>query len=349
VDGTERDRSGRGRRGGGLPRTNALRSDVKDPLAPLCDIVREAAARLRIPRGAPLVLAVSGGPDSMAMLIAGARLAPEMGWDLTVAHLDHALRAESADDARFVADAAAALGLSCQTRRTDVAALAAGNGEGLEEAGRKARYALFEEVAESIGPGALVLTAHTADDQVETILLHLARGSGLAGLRGIAERRGKLVRPLLRARRTELRQALDAAGIAYRDDPTNADRTFARNRARADLVPALERLHAGAIPSVTRLVRLLADDDDLLEAMAASALASRRRPDGRVDWSDPPPRALARRALRQAVGEPAPSVERIDALDAAARGSRGGTTVELGGGRTATVRRHAITFASRAE
>ncbi len=349
MDGTERDGSRRGRRGGRLPATNVSRSDVEDRLAPVCDVVREAAARLRIPRGAPLVLAVSGGPDSMAMLHAVASLAPEMGWDLTVAHLDHALRAESADDARFVADAASALGLPSRARRTDVAALAASNREGLEEAGRRARYAFFTDVAARLARGALVLTAHTADDQVETILLHLARGSGLAGLRGIAERRGSLVRPLLRARRAELRGALDAAGIAYRDDPTNSDEVFARNRARSELVPALERLHAGAIPSVMRLARLLAADDELLETLAATALASRRRPDGRVDWSDPPPQALARRALRQAAGEPAPTAERIEALDAAARASRGGTTVELGGGRTATVRRHTITLASRVE
>jgi len=321
----------------------------EDPLAGVGDLLREATTRLRVSDGVPLILAVSGGADSMAMLQATATVALDTGWRLTVAHLDHALRPDSADDARFVADAAAALGLLYRVRRTDVAALAASRGEGFEAAGRRARYDFFDEVADEVGPGALILTAHTADDQVETILLHLARGSGLAGLRGIAERRGRLVRPLLRARRADLRKALDDAGIEYRDDPTNADVSFARNRARAELVPALERLHTGAIPSVARLARLIAEDDDLLETLASAALASRRRPDGLVDWSDPPAPALARRALRQAAGDPAPTAERIEALDAAARGTRGGVTIELGAGRIATVRRRRISFAQLTE
>jgi tRNA(Ile)-lysidine synthase len=320
-----------------------------DLVAGVGEALRQATARLRVPDGVPVVLAVSGGADSIAMLHAAAALAWETGWRLTVAHLDHALRADSADDARFVADAAEGLGLPCQLRRTDVAALAASSGDGLEEAGRRARYAFFDAVADGLGTGALILTAHTADDQVETILLHLARGSGRAGLRGIAERRGRLIRPLLQARRADLRQALDAAGIAYRNDPSNADETFARNRARADLVPALERLHAGAIPSVSRLARLLAADDDLLDAIASAALARRRRPDGLVDWSDPPAPALARRVLRLAAGDPAPAAARIDALDAAARGTRGGVKIELGAGRTATIRRRRISFGTEPE
>jgi tRNA(Ile)-lysidine synthase len=335
--------------GPAAPKSPAADPIAKDPLAPIRDALSNASARLHVADGVPLVLAVSGGPDSIAMLHAAAALVRERGWQLTVAHLDHALRPDSAEDARFVADAADALGLPCRLRRTDVTVLAASSGDGLEEAGRRARYAFFDAVADGLGKGALILTAHTADDQVETLLLHLARGSGLAGLRGIAERRGRLVRPLLEARRADLRQALDAAGIVYRNDPSNADETFARNRARADLVPALERLHAGAIPSVSRLARLLADDDDLLDAIASAALADRRRPDGLVDWSDPPAPALARRVLRLAAGDPAPAAERIDALDAAARGTRGGVTIELGAGRTATIRRRRISFGTEPE
>jgi tRNA(Ile)-lysidine synthase len=349
VSTTGRRRRERRQRAIGANPPVAASSLTPDPLAGVRDVVREASARLRIADGVPLVLAVSGGPDSMAMLHAAAALAWETGWRLTVAHLDHALRPDSADDARFVADAAKGLGLPCQLRRTDVAALAASSGDGLEEAGRRARYAFFDAVADGLGTRALILTAHTADDQVETVLLHLARGSGLAGLRGIAERRGRLIRPLLQARRADLRQALDAAGIVYGNDPSNADETFARNRARADLVPALERLHAGAIPSVSRLARLLADDDDLLDSIASAALADRRRPDGLVDWSDPPAPALARRVLRLAAGDPAPAAERIDALDAAARGTRGGVKIELGAGRTATIRRRRISFGTEPE
>ncbi|MGZ6372852.1 MAG: tRNA lysidine(34) synthetase TilS [Candidatus Limnocylindria bacterium] len=296
-----------------------------------------ACRRLGVRDGIGIVLTVSGGPDSMAFLHLAHAAAPGHGWTLVVAHLDHGLRPESADDARFVADAAAALGLEAHLRRTDVAALAAERGEGIEEAGRQARYAFFDAVAESIGPDTLVMTAHTADDQAETVLLHLARGTGLAGLAGIAPRRGRIVRPLLDQRRAVLRRALDEAGIAYRLDPSNADPRFRRNRARAGLVPALEALHDGAVEALAALAARAADEDRALDAIAATELASRRSADGSIGWQPPPARAIGRRLLRLAAGPPAPSAERIEALVDALAARRGGRTIELGGGRRALV------------
>ncbi|HET8587713.1 MAG TPA: tRNA lysidine(34) synthetase TilS, partial [Candidatus Limnocylindria bacterium] len=184
---------------------------------------------MSIPDGVTIVLAVSGGPDSMALLHGAARLAPERLWHLVVAHLDHGLRSDSADDASFVAAAAAVLGLPCQVRRVEVAAMAADRRCSLEEAGRSARYEFLQELAGSDG---LVATAHTADDSAETILLNLVRGSGLAGAVGIPGRRGSVVRPLLHARRRELRTALAAAGITYLTDLSNEDPAFSRNRIR---------------------------------------------------------------------------------------------------------------------
>ncbi|MEX1277465.1 MAG: tRNA lysidine(34) synthetase TilS, partial [Chloroflexota bacterium] len=134
--------------------------------------MEDGAARTDIPDGASLVLAVSGGPDSTALLHAAAALAPARDWQLVVAHLDHGLRPESGDDARFVTDAADALGLPWRLRRTDVAAQAKQDGSGVEEAGRLARYAFLDEVADSLGPKSLVVTAHTANDQAETVLLN---------------------------------------------------------------------------------------------------------------------------------------------------------------------------------
>lgn len=292
--------------------------------------------------GATVVLAVSGGPDSIALLHLALRAARSTGWRLTVAHLDHGLRADSGADAAFVADAAAALGLTAEVRRTDVAALAVERGDGIEEAGRVARYALLDALVAAAPAGAVAMTGHTLDDQAETVLLHLARGTGLAGLSGIAERRGAVVRPLLRMRRAALRAALDAAGIAYRLDATNADARFSRNRARADLVPLLESLHPGATEAIGRAARLAAADDVALGAVAATALAARRTADGWLTWTDPPPRAIGARILRQAIGAPAPAAERIEALLAAAASGRGGRTVELGDGRRALVRRHRV-------
>jgi tRNA(Ile)-lysidine synthase len=140
-----------------------------------------------------------------------------------------------------------------------------------------------------------------------------------------------------------LRSALDAAGIAYLTDPTNADLAHARNRVRADLLPALERLNPAAVEALTRFGRLAADDDDLLDALAAAELALRRDPtDASIDWHKPPARALGRRALRLAIGDPAPSAERIEALLDAAEGPRGGVTIELSAGRRASVRERRI-------
>jgi tRNA(Ile)-lysidine synthase len=301
--------------------------------------VADGAARLKIPDGAPIVLAVSGGPDSTALLHGAAGLAPQRGWQLTVAHLDHALRTTSADEAAAVAAAAAELGLAAEVRRVDVAALAAAEHRSLEDAGRQARYRFLEEVAVARDPGALIATAHTADDAAETILLRLARGSGVRGLRGIPERRGRIVRPLLRARKATLRSALDEAGIAYATDPSNVDLAHSRNRVRADLLPALERLNPAAVEALTRFGRLAADDDDLLDALAAAELAQRRNAeDGSIDWHRPPARALGRRVLRLAIGDPAPAAERLEALLDAAEGPRGGLTIQLGGGREASVR-----------
>jgi tRNA(Ile)-lysidine synthase len=265
------------------------------------------------------------------------------GWRLTVAHLDHGLRPSSAEEARQVSEVAAAMGLPSEVRRVDVAALAAAEHRSVEDAGRQARYRFLDEVAESLGPDALIATAHTADDAAETVLLRLARGAGLRGLGGIPARRGRIVRPLLDERRATLRRALDEAGIPYSLDPTNEDpRHAARNRVRAELLPALERLNPAAVEALVRFGRLAADDDELLDALAVAELTRRHQADGTLDWHDPPPRALGRRVLRLALGGTAPAAERVEAVLDAAEGPRGGLTIELGAGRRASVRAHQI-------
>ena len=316
---------------------------LDDPVGFLADAVARGADRLRLPEGVPIVLAVSGGPDSTAMMHGAARLAAARGWRLTVAHLDHGLRDGSVREAAALASAAAVLGLAFESERADIRALARAEHRSLEDAGRQARYRFLEAVAARLADDALVATAHTADDAAETILLRLARGTGLRGLRGIPERRGRVVRPLLRERRAPLRAALDAARIAYAIDPSNADAEHAdRNRVRAELLPALERLNPAAVEALTRFGRLAADDDDLLDAMAAAELSRRRRRDGTIDWRDAPARALGRRVLRLAAGEPSPAAERIEALLDAAEGPRGGLVIELGGRRSASVRERTI-------
>jgi tRNA(Ile)-lysidine synthase len=319
---------------GGSNPPSATNSNPRDDLAAA---LGTGARSLKIPEDAHIVLAVSGGADSMALLHGAARLVETEArhWRLAVAHLDHGLRPDSADDASFVAEAAAALRLPFEARRTDVAALANAEGRSIEDAGREARYRFLEEVAPE---GALIATAHTADDAAETVLLNLLRGSGLAGASGIPARRGRVVRPLIGERRATLRALLDGDGIAYRDDPSNDDPAYLRNRVRGELLPMLEELRPGAVERIGRFARLAGDDDALLDELAAAELKARQSADGDIDWHDPPARALGRRVLRLAVGDPAPSAERLEALLDAAQGERGGVTIELGAGRAASVR-----------
>ena len=312
------------------------------PLDALAAAVVRGARSLGVPDDAQLILAVSGGPDSMALLHGAAHACrtEAVAWHLTVAHLDHALRPASADDATFVNDAAADLGLRSEARRVDVARLAAAEGRSVEDAGREARYRFLARLA---GDDAWIATAHTADDATETVLLNLLRGSGLAGARGMPARRGRIVRPLLDQRRATLRQLLDGAGITYRVDPSNDEARYLRNRVRAELLPLLEELRPGAVDRIGQFARLAADDDALLDEVAAAELDRRRAADGSIDWRDPPPAALGRRVLRLAIGDPAASAERVEALLEAATGPRGGLTIELGGGRRASVRQRRIT------
>jgi tRNA(Ile)-lysidine synthase len=314
-----------------------------DPVHALADAVARGADAVGVSGDASIMLAVSGGPDSMALLHGAAQLAREgaRGWRLTVAHLDHGLRPDSADDERFVRQAAVDLSVPFESRRTDVAALARAEGRSIEDAAREARYRFLEDVAP---PGALIATAHTADDAAETVLLNLLRGSGLGGVRGIPGRRGRVIRPLIGERRVALRSRLDEGGIPYRLDPSNEDPVHLRNRVRHELLPLLEDLRPGAVDGIARFSRLSADDDELLDALAAAELTRRRAPDGSIDWRDPPAAALGRRVLRVAIGDPAPSAERIEALRAAAEGDRGNVTIELGARRSASVLQRRIVF-----
>jgi len=190
--------------------------------------------------GDRLGVAVSGGADSVALLRLLHGLQDELGIRLTVLHFQHGLRgAESAGDEEFTRELAARLGLEFHRDEADVARSAEELGINLEEAGRRLRTAFFERKV-SEGRVKRVATAHTADDQAETLLAHLLRGSGLAGLAGIYPVAGVVVRPLLEVRRGELRGWLGSIGQAWREDSTNVDTTRLRARLRRDLLPMLE-------------------------------------------------------------------------------------------------------------
>lgn len=199
--------------------------------------------------GHTLVIGVSGGSDSVALahLLDRLNTAECCGWTLHVGHLDHGLRgAESVDDARFVADLAERRGWPCTIEHCDVRQRSTQDGRSVEDAARQARYTFFEQLLEDTGAH-VVATAHTADDNAETILHRLLRGTGLRGLAGIPAMRPighgtlrRIIRPLLRASKAELVAALKAADLSYREDTSNALLEPTRNRIRRQLLPQLE-------------------------------------------------------------------------------------------------------------
>ena len=237
---------------------------------------RSAATLLERP--SRTVVAVSGGGDSVALVHLLARLAPRRRPELVVAHLDHALRRGSAADARFVVRLAATLGLAVVTERRDVRA-ARRKDESLEEAARRVRRAFLLETAKTTG-ARTIATGHTLDDQAETIVMRLARGTGPAALAAMAPAGpGPFVKPLLGVERKALRSWLRKRRLTFRDDPSNASLAFDRNRVRRLVIPLLERsLNPAAARHLVEVAARLREDATFLDALARErydAIASR--------------------------------------------------------------------------
>jgi len=203
--------------------------------------------------GSTVLAAISGGPDSMAMLEILGRLAPELGFTLAAAHFDHGIRAESERERRLVERRCASLGIPLFAGRGEIPARARASRTGLEEAARRARYEFFAAVAPQAGAESVAL-GHTRDDQVETVLHHIVRGAGLRGLAGMPVRRGIIIRPVLDCTGEQLRALCRRLGIRYAIDRSNRDTTFLRNRIRRILLPLLRRRFNPAVDAA--LVRL---------------------------------------------------------------------------------------------
>ncbi|HXZ12168.1 MAG TPA: tRNA lysidine(34) synthetase TilS [Candidatus Sulfotelmatobacter sp.] len=205
-------------------------------------------SRTLIP-GDRVAVAVSGGADSVALLRLLESLRGELGITLSVAHFDHSLRgAESSADAEFVRELAQRSGHEFMLEHQDVAAAAREHGWNLEDASRRLRYAFFQRLVNE-GRATRVAVAHTADDQAETLIAHLIRGTGPTGLGGIHPVVGAMVRPLLGVRRRELREYLNSRGESWREDSTNRDLSRTRARIREQLLPMIERDFSPAIVS----------------------------------------------------------------------------------------------------
>ena len=230
-----------------------------------------------VARGAPVLVACSGGADSLALAAATAFVAPRLGLRPGLVTVDHVLQAGSAQRAASVARWGESAGfVPCEVATVDVGGLPGGP----EAAARSARYAALSAAADRLG-AAVVLLGHTRDDQAETVLLALARGAGPRGLAAMPYRRGVFARPLLGVARSETRKACAALGLAVWDDPHNIDPAYARSRVRQDALPALiAALGPAVVDNLARTAAQLAADNAALDDLAAAALESARSAGG---------------------------------------------------------------------
>ncbi len=253
-------------------------------------------------------VAVSGGADSVCLLLVLRELAPEWDLKLSVLHINHGLRgAESDTDEKFVADLAAQFGLEFHCRRADVARIAADAGDNLEQAARQVRREFFRSFLES-GKLHRVALGHTQSDQAETVLFRFLRGSGTAGLAGIHPVTPEgFVRPLLSVTRAEVEQYLRARNTAWREDSSNRDLTFARNRIRHELLPALTQGWNPALASVLAGTAAIAQSEEeywrrVVDEISVGQLVL--KPPAvlfRAAWLAGLPLAVARRVARRVI------------------------------------------------
>ena len=236
------------------------------------------------PKGGIVLCAVSGGKDSMYLLAKLRELAPQRGFELRCAHFDHRLRgAESDRDRAFVRDFCKENEIPCYIGSGDVYAYAAEKGLGVEEAARLLRYEFLEKTADEIG-ASRIATAHTADDNAETLIMNLVRGSGLKGLCGIPPVRGRIIRPLLQVTTEEILNYLEEKAIPHVEDSTNDEDDYTRNKIRHRIVPELKSLNAGFDENLIRCLELLRRDEEYLSILARDFVAANYS-EGRVSAS----------------------------------------------------------------
>lgn len=234
------------------------------------DAVQEFAL---IPCGSRVLVGVSGGADSVALLYALHSLKGELGFSLCAAHLNHGIRGDEAKrDEDYTKVLCESLGVELYTEMLDIPALAKEQGKTLEQAARDARYAFFDRACQHFS-ASLIAVAHHMDDQAESILLHLLRGSGLSGLRGMQPRRGSIIRPFFKVRRQEIEEYLTSNGISWCTDSTNLSREASRNKLRLDLIPYIEQnLNSNIVPRLCSTGELVARDEEYLNSAAQKAL-----------------------------------------------------------------------------
>ena len=275
-------------------------------------------------RGKRVLIALSGGADSVALAAMLADARKEYGLTLFAAHVDHAIRPESAADAAFCKALCARLDIPLHAVRVDVPAEAERSGEGLESAARRLRYEALRRIQGEVRADAIAL-AHHMDDQAETVLMHLARGAGPEGIGGMRAVSGDLYRPLLGLRKAELVEYLRVRGLPWREDATNRVPDTPRNALRLHGIPELEKCYPQFVRAAARYAQSAQIESDLVADLTRSYLdrASASGPfHAWLDVSDPPHPAVLRRALR-AMCRRDVDFEQIGALEALCGAAKG--------------------------
>ena len=285
--------------------------------------VKSAIAEYDMLNGAERVCAaLSGGADSVSLLMALSSLKSGLDIELCACHLNHGLRgADSDSDELFCRELCERTGVPLCAKKIDVSAMVQKH-ESVEEAARRARYEFFEEALEQFGGGCVLATAHNANDNAETVLLNLTRGTGLKGLCGIppvrefgrsGERR--VIRPLIYCGRGEIEEYLRSVGQGYVTDKTNFSEDYTRNRIRRRVLPELAEINPSIAGGIGRMTRNLREDSEFLEGLADKALEEAREGRG---WNAAAisklPEPIKARAVRKILiqGGIEPSALRID-------------------------------------
>jgi tRNA(Ile)-lysidine synthase len=270
----------------------------------MLDKLRNSITRYELfQAGHTLVVGVSGGPDSTALLHALAQLRAEYCLQLVAAHYHHGFRGEEADaDAVYVRELAEMLDVPFRMEKADVPAMRRRRHLSAQEAAREARHAYLRRVAAEVGAERIAL-AHTRDDRIETVLLNLLRGSGLEGLQGFPPASLPLIRPLYDLRRAEIEAYCQAQNLQPRLDSSNVSLDYRRNRIRAELLPYLRTYFNEEVDdAITRMSDLAVADNEVLEGLTTEALEQNPGPVLNAAQLNALPVALRRRVLRQAIG-----------------------------------------------
>jgi tRNA(Ile)-lysidine synthase len=294
---------------------------------PAVAAVRRAARSVLTPDG--LIVACSGGADSLALAAAVAFEADrcEAAIPVALVTIDHGLQDGSAEQAAKVA----ALGYELGFDPVEVIGVEVGTRGGRESAARAARYAALDAMADALDR--FVVLGHTLDDQAETVLMGLGRGSGPRSIAGMRFRSGRHLRPFLGVRRSTTEAACRALGLEYWDDPHNDDRSLQRVRLRREVLPLLEDvLQGGVAEALARTASQLRDDDQALAELALTTLALNGDGDLDVDLLEAMPKAVRTRVLKQWAGVPEVTAEHVERMDALITDWHGQRRIALPGG-----------------